>query len=169
MTKKKNNICHLLGNRLSLFCVFSFAVLVLIGYKWYRKEHSYVYKKLQGTYEMVLDSTSIFRSFDVIPLDLNVKISKDDISLPLFDCVHSSIHDVNNYHDIDRIYSKKNGCWKIVSSMPDSIFIDADAHVLHGKYQVKFRTYQTGSLGYTSDSYLYLDNDSTHLCLRKLE
>ena len=169
MTKIKNNICHLFGNRHFIWVIFSIIVIALIYYNWYRKEHSYVYTKLQGTYEMVLDSTSICRSFDVIPLDLNVIISKGDVGLPLFDCVHSSIHDVNNYNDIDRIYSNRNGSWSIVSSMPDSIFIDAKAHVLHGKYQVKFRTYQTGSLGYTPVSYLYLDNDSTHLCLKKVE
>lgn len=141
----------------------------LICVNRYRMKHSSIYLNLQGTYVMMLDSTSIVRSFDIIPLGLNVRIEDDDIRLPLFDYVHSGFHNVKTYHDIDRIYEERNGKWKIISSNPDSIFIDARMHMLHGKYQVKSKTYKTGSLGYTTADYLYLDNDSTHLCLKKVK
>ncbi len=168
MTKIKNNICHLLGNRLLIIILFIlFPIIIIIGIKKYQIVHSQLYSNLQGIYEIELDSSSVSRAFEVYPLGFIVQVHKDNIRLPTLERGNSKIK--NSYKDLVELGKTNNGCWKIVSSMPDSIFIDADAHVLHGKYQVKFRTYQTGSLGYTSDSYLYLDNDSTHLCLRKLE
>ena len=148
--------------------LFLFVVIAVIGIYGCRVEHPSKCLDIQGVYVMELDSTFICRSIDVFPLGLNMEIKEDEIRLPPFDCVHSGIHDVNTYQDIDRVNKERNGSWEVISSNPDSIFINADSHVLHGKYQITIRAYKTGDLVYTTSNYIYLDNDSTHLCLRKV-
>jgi len=169
MMKAKKNFTLLLNNRqFRTLVLFLFVVIAVIGFYGCRMEHSSKCLDIQGLYVMELDSTFICRSFDVFPLGLNMVIKDDGIRLPPFDCVHSGIHDVNTYQDIDRVNKERNGAWKMISSNPDSIYINANSHVLHGKYQIIIRTYKTGNLECTTSSYLYLDNDSTHLCLRKV-
>ena len=66
------------------------------------------------------------------------------------------------------VFPDKN-TWKIISNAPDSIYIDAPSHPLHGKYQVTFKKCPSGSLGYTTAHFLCLDNDSTHLYLLRIK
>ena len=169
MMKAKKNFTLLLNNRqFRTLVLFLFVVIAVIGFYGCRMKHPSKCLDIQGVYVMELDSTFIYRSFDVFPLGLNMVIKDDGIRLPPFDCVHSGIHDVNTDQDIERVYKEINGSWKVISSNPDSIFINANSHVLHGKYHITMRTYKAGDLECTTSNYIYLDNDSTHLCLRKV-
>jgi hypothetical protein len=118
---------------------------------------------------MELDSSYVYRNCDVIPDGFIMQIHKDNISLPIFKSENSDTNATVTYQDIVKIEEERNGTWEIISSNPDSIFIEAERHILHGKYQVTFKTHKTDSLGYFTANYVYLDNDSTHLCLKKLE
>lgn len=170
MIKKKDNTCILFNNRvLFIFLFILFSVVFAARIRRCKITHSQIYSDLQGTYEMELDSSYVNRFYDVIPVGFIVHIHKDNIRLPTFSSEKSDTVTRYTYQDLLRIDEEKNGNWKIISSNPDSIFIDARMHMLHGKYQVKFKTYKTGSLGYTTADYLYLDNDSTHLCLKKVK
>lgn len=165
MTMKKINI------RLLLFIILLVLLIIIIatGINRYRTVHSHFYSNLQGTYEMELDSSYVYRNCDVIPDGFIVQIHKDNISLPIFKSENSDTNATVTYQDIVKIEEERNGTWEIISSNPDSIFIEAERHILHGKYQVSFKTHKTDSLGYFTANYVYLDNDSTHLCLKKLE
>ena len=168
MIKKKNNIRPFLTNRIFIFFIFVLLISILfaIGINRYRIVHSHIYTNLQGTYEMELDSSYVYRAFDVIPSGFIIQIHKDNICLPI---LRSNDSDTNtkSYQEFVKLEEESHGTWELISSNPDSIFIDAKEHLLHGKYQVTFKTYKTGSLGYTTANYVYLDNDSTHLCLKK--
>lgn len=122
--------------------------------------HSSLYKRLQGNYQIVLESSSIDRSFEVLPSDavvVTMQIQKSSISLPNFKSYTNEAMSLWGYS------------WKVVSSNPDSIQIEAYPHSLHGKYKVTFNTVAGDSLGYTSVNLVYLDNDSTHLCFMKVK
>lgn len=167
--KIKKNILLLSNNRLFSILIFLlFLVIAIIGYNRYNMVHSSIYQNLQGTYILELDSSSLSRSFDVTPLDFNMKIEGTDIALPLFDCVRAGKSDVNTYQDIDRIYKDGSGSWKTISANPDSIVIDAEFHFLKGKYQVLLASDTIGIIAHTITTYLHLDNDSTHLCFKKI-
>lgn len=161
--RKQINLNLLLKNKLfqALLFVILFVVLATGAYEClgrYRLAQSPVYNKLQGDYQIILDSSQIYRSFEIISQEIvvvTIQIHDDYISLPNF----------NSY--VNKKMSLFGYRWKVLSSNPDSILIDAYPHALHGKYKVSFKTYKSGTLGYTTDSYVYLDNDSTHLCLKK--
>ena len=64
----------------------------------------------------------------------------------------------------NRLHSR--GCWYIVSTEPDSIFINAPHHPLHGKYSVTFfsnkqeiHQQKAGTIEY----WVRLENDSTYI------
>lgn len=173
MTMKRNYLCHLLTNRLfvlSILILFSIVVIIgiKIGINRYRIVNSQLYSNLQGVYEIELDSSYVHRTYDVYPFGFIVQIHKNNIRLPTFKNSNSNNNKINSYQDIVKIEKEQNGFWEILSFNPDTIFIDVDSHVLYGKYQVKFVTKKTGHLGYTTANYMYLDNDSTHLCLLRI-
>lgn len=122
---------------------------------------------MQGTFEIVMDSSYVYRPFDVYPYGFIIQIHKDDIRLPTFRRNNSDAKFTSQ--DLAVLTKENNGSWSVISSNPDSIFIDAEKHVLHGKYQITFNTYKTGNLGYTTAQHLYLDNDSTHICLKRIK
>ena len=157
--------------RLLLFIILLVLLIILIatGINRYRTVHSRFYSNLQGTYEMELDSSYVYRNCDVIPDGFIVQIHKDNICLPIFKSENSTTNARVTYQEIVKIEEERNGTWEMISFDPDSIFIEAEGHLLNGKYQVVFKTYKTGSLGYTTVNYMYLDNDSTHLCLKRIE
>lgn len=165
MTKIQINILHLLSNKsIRIFCLALFSTLIAVGfYKYierYKLVHSPFYKNLQGDYQLVLDSSYIDRYFDVTPSNIfvvTIQIQQDHISLP----------NLRSY--TNKKMSLFGYSWEIVSTNPDTIFIDAYPHCLHGKYRVSFEKFPSGSLGYTSTDFVYLDNDSTHLCLMKVK
>lgn len=166
MIKTKKNISRLLGNKY-LWIFVSVILIIIVAYcqiDRYRKTHSSLYINLQGTYEMLLDSAIIDRSFDMQPLGFYLYFNGDNIKLPHFDCIAPYVTDGLKYDDIVKIGEDSHGSWEVVSSNPDSIFVNANAHVLHGKYKV---TFVTESDRYIPTYYVYLDNDSTHLCLKK--
>ena len=139
-----------------------------MGISRYRIVNSRLYSNLQGTYEIELDSSYVDRAYDVYPFGFIVQIHKDNIRLPTFEKRNSDKNRNNSYQDLISLGKEKNGSWEIVSFTPDSIYINAKSHVLHGKYQVIFETKRTGHLGYATANYMYLDNDSTHLCLLRV-
>ena len=129
----------------------------------YKKENSPVYRKLQGYYEIVPESLFISREKSVMLFTINLKINKDDIWLPAFE--DSSSRDIDHI-DNERInkWSDNNiGTWHVISENPDSISIKADKNTLDGRYAVTFIKGNTRNPGY----FVLLDNDSTHLCLKK--
>lgn len=165
MIKKRINIHHLLSNKsIRIFCLVLFAIIIAVGfYKYierYKFIHSTIYNNLQGNYQLVLDSSYIDRYFDVTPSNVfvvTIQIQQDHISLP----------NLRSY--TNQKMSLFGYSWEIVSSNPDSIFIDAYPHCLHGKYSVSYERFPSGSLGYTTTDFVLLDNDSTHLCLMKVK
>ena len=171
MTTTKKNISRFLGNKFLWILVSSILVFIIAFFQIdrYRKEHSPLYINLQGTYDMLLDSAIINRPFDMQPLGFFLYIKGGNITLPPFDCITPYVMGGLKYQEICKIDDDRYGSWKIVSANPDSIFINAKAHVLHGKYKVTFVTDTVGHLRYLPVYYVYLDNDSTHLCLKKVE
>ena len=169
MTKTKKNISRLLGNKFLWILVSSILVFIIAFFQIdrYRKVHSPLYTNLQGTYDMLLDSAIIDRPFDMQPLGFFLYINGWNITLPPFDCITPYVMGGLKYQEICKIDDDRYGSWKIVSTNPDSIFIEAYPHVFHGKYKVMFSTCPEGSLGYGIANYLFLDNDSTHLCFKK--
>ena len=159
-------------NRPKILFIFSililFSIILIMGVSRYRIENSELYSNLQGTYEIELDSSYVDRAYDVYPSGFIVQIHKDNIRLPTFGKSNSVKNRNNSYQDLVSLEKEKNGSWEIVSFTPDSIYINAKSHVLHGKYQVIFETKRTGNLGYATANYMYLDNDSTHLCLLRI-
>ena len=122
--------------RLLLFIILLVLLIIIIatGINRYRTVHSRFYSNLQGTYEMELDSSYVYRNCDVIPDGFIVQIHKDNISLPIFKSENSDTNATVTYQDIVKIEEERNGTWEIISSNPDSIFIEAEGHILHGKY-----------------------------------
>jgi len=155
MIKKKNNIRLLLINRLSIVLIIVLLIILFaIGINKYRIVHSRIYTNLQGTYEIELDSSYVYRYFDVIPFGFVVQIHKGNICLPIFKSENSTTNARVTYQEIVKIEEERNGTWEMISFNPDSIFIEAEGHLLNGKYQVVFKTYKTGSLGYTTVNYV---------------
>lgn len=161
----QKNIHSLLKNKIFKMLLFVFLLVILaIGIKRYRDRyklvHSPVYTMLQGNYEIVLDLSYVDRTFEANPrgvIVVSMQIHNDRIRLPeLYTCPNVNMP----------VYGYS---WKVISSNPDSILIDAYPHELHGKYKVTFKSYKSGSLGYTIDNYVYFDNDSTHLCFKKVK
>lgn len=78
-----------------------------------------------------------------------------------------------SYDELRKEFDKReeecNGSWKVISSNPDSIFINAKGHVLHGKYRVLFITDSIGYVAKYPVDYIILENDSTHLCMTRVE
>lgn len=64
---------------------------------------------------------------------------------------------------MDKWSDNNIGTWNVISENPDSISIEAVRNTLDGKYAVTFMKGNTSNPGY----FVLLDNDSTHLCLKK--
>lgn len=147
------------------------AILLVLGINryWnrYKLVHSPLYPKMQGTYELVSDLSSIDRSYEINRLWGYMQIYQNRIHLP-------SLEELDFQYNTDLnmvlgdVFPDKD-IWKVISNNPDSIYIDAPSHPLHGKYQVTFKECASGSLGYTTTHFMCLDNDSTHLCLLRIQ
>lgn len=157
-----------------IFGIFVFVLLIIllalgINRYWnrYKLVHSPLYPKMQGTYELISDLSSIDRSYEIHRLWGYMQIYQNKIHLPSLENL-----DVQYNTDLGLILGDvfpDKDIWKVISNNPDSIYIDAPSHPLHGKYQVTFKMCPSGSLGYTTEYFMYLDNDSTHLCLLRIE
>lgn len=162
MIKKVTSIRHLLDNKSLMLLGISIIALSIVVSRYiehYKLSHSTIYRKLQGDYELNLDSSYVNRSFDIYPvyaIVMTMQVQHNQLSLPNFSSYTNEKMPLFGYS------------WKIISTNPDSIFIEAYPHVLHGKYKVMFTTSPEGPLGYGIANYLFLDNDSTHLCLKKI-
>ena len=100
---------------------FLFGIILTMGIYRYRIIHSPIYTNLQGTYKIELDSSHVYRSFDVYPYGFLVHIHKDNIRLPTFKRKNSNTQFTSQ--DLDILKKENNGSWKIISSNPDSIYI----------------------------------------------
>ena len=176
MTMNQKNTYHLLKKKNKVLCFLVLLLLIYIaitGFYRYRLIQSPVYSKLQGYYKIVVDSTYLHRHSVYIPGEINLKVDGENIRLPMFDCVKSSVKAQDAYDhfekDFERSDEECNGSWKIISSNPDSIFINAEGHVLHGKYRVLFVTDSVGYVVKLTTDYIIFENDSTHLCLTRMK
>lgn len=122
-----------------------------------------MYRKLQGYYELVPESLFIAREKSSLLITINLKIDKGNIWLPVFEDSSRMNRDFIDNEQIDKWSDNNNGTWHVVSLNPDSICIEADKNALDGRYAVTFTKGSTSNLGY----FVLLDNDSTHLCLKK--
>ena len=113
------------------------------------------------------DLSSIDRTYNISALSGYIQIYNDRIKLPSLEN-YDFKENIDSYLIFGTSVPFKD-IWKVISNKPDSISIDAPTHPLHGKYQVTFKTCQSGSLGYTTTHFLCLDNDSTHLCLMRIK
>ena len=155
--------------RLSIFLLLAIVLAFGVNRYWkrYKLVHSPLYPMLQGNYELMPDLSSIDRSYYISTLSGYMQIYNDRIKLPSLEN-----YDFKENIDLYLIFGTSvpfKDIWKVISNKPDSISIDAPTHPLHGKYQVTFKTCQSGSLGYTTTHFLCLDNDSTHLCLMRIK
>ena len=163
---------HLSMRRNKLLCFFILLLLIYIaitGFYRYVVIQSPIYSKLQGYYEFVYDSLYVYRSYGYdYPTIRNLKVDGDKILLPFF---HggNSVKKEYTYQDLKRDSEARNGSWKSISYNPDSIFINAKGHILHGKYRVLFITDSVGYVVKLTTDYIILENDSTHLCLKRVK
>lgn len=134
-------------------------VLVLASCK--KTEHQ-LYEKLQGVNNIELENSSWGEKYCNMRLDNGaVFITNDSIALPTvtynYDTIgreHLIHYDSLKAHpELKSIYERQNdslatvnqqrhkdalGTWNIISTSPDSIFIDAPNHPMHGSYLVEF-------------------------------
>ena len=175
MSQNLKNTNHLMiRNKILWILILLLLICIAIsGYYKYRMTQSPVYSKLQGYYEMVLDSMFVFRSLAYSPFELNLMIDGENIRLPLFYCETNSVKRNISYEELRKDFDKRdeecNGSWKVISSNPDSIFINAKGHLLHGKYGVRFITDSIGLVAKYPVDYIILENDSTHLCMTRIQ
>ena len=155
--------------RLSIFVLLAIVLAFGVDRYWkrYKLVHSPLYPMLQGNYELMPDLSSIDRSYYISTLSGYMQIYNDRIKLPSLEN-----YDFKENIDLYLIFGTSvpfKDIWKVISNKPDSIYIDASSHPLHGKYQVTFKMCPSGSLGYTTEYFMCLDNDSTHLCLMRIK
>ena len=154
-----------------MFVFILLAILLVLGiYRYwnrYKLVHSTLYPKMQGLYELVPDLSSIDRFYEISRLCGYMQIYQNRIHLPSLGSI-----DFQYNTDLNLIFGDAfpdKNIWNVISNNPDSIYIDAPSHPLHGKYQVTFKECPSGTLGYTTAHFMCLDNDSTHLCLMRIK
>lgn len=131
-----------------------------------------LYSKLQGNYITVSGLTYACRYYGYdYPSVINLRVRGDKIQLPSFNGEYSFLKEKHTREEYQKEFDKRreqrNGSWTIISSNPDSIFINAEGHVLHGKYRVHFVTDTVGYVVKLTTDYIILENDSTQICLTK--
>lgn len=146
------------------FVYFALIAIIVISIFIFSDSKSKIcYQKLQGSYNMIFDSTVIIRDKYVMPLDNILTISKSNIELPVFVDILRASKNISNY-DLTKSAENSNGKWEIISNNPDSILIKVSSHPLSGKFALKFKKIE---YNHKTLYCIFLDNDSTHLCLSK--
>ena len=122
-----------------------------------------LYEKLQGLNNIELENSAWGDAFKDMSLNVGisclVNISDDSIELPTISCSYDTIgHLIHEdsllkHPELKPLYDRQidsiakinqqrfkdaRGKWRIISTSPDSIFIDAPNHPMHGSYYVEF-------------------------------
>lgn len=121
-----------------------------------------LYKKLQGTYNILLEETYINRSTEFNPLLFTLIFENSSVKLPTIESADAPVE--NSYEGIKELERNAKGKWKVIGEKEDSILIDAPKNILNGKYAVCLQKVE-----YFHDNIyiLWLENDSTRLCYSK--
>lgn len=121
-----------------------------------------LYKKLQDTYNILLEETYINRSTEFNPLSFTLTFENSDVELPTIRSANDNA--AKNYEGIKELSENAKGKWKVIGEKEDSILIDAPKNILNGKYAVCLQKVE-----YFHDNIyiLWLENDSTRLCYSK--
>lgn len=121
-----------------------------------------LYKKLQGTCNILLEETYINRSTEFKPLSFTLTFENSDVELPTIRSANDNA--ARNYEGIKELERNAKGKWKVIGEKEDSILIDAPKNILNGKYAVCLQKVE-----YFHDNIyiLWLENDSTRLCYSK--
>ena len=112
---------------------------------------------------MVLDSLRIDRVDNIYFIDGNLKFSGHSVLLPPIITNKKYLQTEVSYKRLLELEEEGKGEWKVISTNPDSISIESTSNPLNGKYAVKILD-KANEIGLR---YIILDNDSTHLVLRK--
>ena len=118
---------------------------------------------MQGVCNIDFSKSYFCRQTDFHPLENNIFITKQKISLPVIVTANDDVK--GNYKELDRLEKEAKGIWKIISVNPDSIQIEVSKSILNGKYSVIFKKNQKENekLNY----YIILKNDSTYMVCTK--
>lgn len=137
---------------IAIFCIFTMI-----------KKHTPLYDNLQGVCNIDFSKSYFCRQTDFHPLENNIFITKQKISLPVIVTANDDVK--GNYKELNRLEKEAKGIWKIISVNPDSIQIEVSKSILNGKYSVIFKKNQKENekLNY----YIILKNDSTYMVCTK--
>lgn len=125
----------------------------------YKILHSYVYSYLQGNHILIGEYSYLERSsVDGISFAMNIKGTK--ISILSFEMLM-----LNS----DQLDESLEGYLHVISCNPDSISIETGSRILDGKYRVRYMNKEEGNISPIVTNYMFLENDSTSLCLEKLK
>ena len=162
MIKSQYNPNHLLMNKKVkyILIIIGIAILCVCGYFIFHKP--LLYKKLQGSYNVTLKYTELYRSIDFSPIASGLEIKNNKIELPYMLCEGDEIEGAA----WDIWMQNQKGTWEIISENPDSILIETPASILNGKYAVFFE--KEHPFGEPVSYLLILQNDSTRLCFSKI-
>lgn len=132
--------------------------------------------RLDGYWNMVLDSLVINRSAKVEFGSINFNFTCKNVELPLLQTPRVDVKgktlldaDINedslkkDWSNYQKAISESNGTWELYSSK-DSIKIQALSHPLNGSYKLVF--FKTHSLG-QEHYYMRMMNDSTYIVCEK--
>ncbi len=114
---------------IAIFCIFTMI-----------KKHTPLYDNLQGVCNIDFSKSYFYRQTDFRPLENNIFITKQKISLPVIVTANDDVK--GNYKELDRLEKEAKGIWKIISVNPDSIQIEVSKSILNGKYSVIFKKNQ---------------------------
>lgn len=157
MIQHRKNLFHLLQVKKIKILIWILAFILLlfvikIGIKNYNK-FKYV-KKLDGYWNIEVENSDWVRSDGSYFSTFIINFTKNTIDLPI---AYSS--DTLSLHKKETI-----GTWEMTSISPDTIFINAPNHPLHGKYAIKFYNNPKGYAGFRNlSNKIELKNDSTFI------
>ncbi|EGN56901.1 hypothetical protein Premu_1485 [Hallella multisaccharivorax DSM 17128] len=159
MIRNKINRFHLFVTEkiwIALLCICTLFILVCL---WPNKLN----RSLQGYSFMVLDSLRIDRVDNIYFIDGNLKFGGHSVLLPPIITNKKYLQTEVSYKRLLELEEEGKGEWKVISTNPDSISIESTSNPLNGRYAVKILD-KANEIGLR---YIILDNDSTHLVLRK--
>lgn len=173
MIKKIKDINLLLKSKLiMLILIFTILFSICIGYIIGNTSNKQVEKRLDGYWNVVVDSLVIKRNTKVKFETLNFYFSSETVKLPLIqipqiDFKGKTLLDADIDNDsldkYERFYQKaeceSHGIWRL-SNTKDSIDIQAISHPLNGSYKLCFfKTQFWGQEHY----FMRMSNDSTYI------
>ena len=135
---------------------------------WWVREDEDVY--LEGDFFFINDTVSLPSIHRLSDTCFRVSI---DASNPRFEDDAETQEKIRAHAELSQKRNQySEGRWSILSTKPDSIFINAPNHPLHGKYAASFsidREEETAIGNCPHIHKIRLDNDSTHIVCSKVE